>query len=113
MITLTPNPPYYTAIITSVRAVIITSERAGVNESYAEMSMKMMELASQQEGFLGKESARENIGITVSYWKDRKSIKRWKKKFEYHIAGEAGRRIWCQEFKVRIAKVEREYDMDM
>ena len=101
MITSTPDPPYY--------AVIFTSVRTDVDEGYTEMSGKMMELASQQEGFLGVETARENIGITVSYWTDLDSIKRWKENSEHQIAREKGRKIWYKEFNVRIAKVERDY----
>ena len=61
------KPPYY--------AVIFTSTRTAVDDGYAEMATKMVELAQQQEGFLGIESARNDIGITVSYWRDLESIK--------------------------------------
>lgn len=43
----------------------------------------MVELAKQQDGFLGVESARNEIGITVSYWKDIDSIKKWKQNSEH------------------------------
>jgi heme-degrading monooxygenase HmoA len=51
MIAPTPKPPYY--------AVIFTSERTGVADGYAEMSLRMVELAQQQPGYLGHESARD------------------------------------------------------
>ncbi|MBT3724016.1 MAG: antibiotic biosynthesis monooxygenase, partial [Gammaproteobacteria bacterium] len=62
----TPKPPYY--------AVIFSSHRTEGDEGYNLMSVKMLELASIQPGFLGVESAREEIGITVSYWQDLDSI---------------------------------------
>jgi heme-degrading monooxygenase HmoA len=65
------NPPYYAVILTSIRT-------SSDSEGYLEMALKMEELARQQDGFLGVESAREDIGITVSYWKDLASIKNWK-----------------------------------
>ena len=34
----------------------------------------MVELAKQQPGFLGIESVKEKLGISVSYWKDLASI---------------------------------------
>jgi heme-degrading monooxygenase HmoA len=49
-------------------AVIFTSKRTDLDENYAEMALKMETLAKQQPGFLGVESARNEIGITVSYW---------------------------------------------
>ena len=58
MIAETPQPTYYAVIFTSIRT-------DGDNE-YGEMADKMVELAKQQEGFLGLESARNEIGITVS-----------------------------------------------
>lgn len=102
MIAKTPEPPYY--------AVIFTSERTEIEDGYAETSDRMVELASEQPGFLGVESARNEIGITVSYWKDLESIKNWKMNAEHTIARETGRSDWYKAFKVRIAKVERDYD---
>ena len=105
MIAKTPEPPYY--------AVIFSSKRTDRdNFGYSEMSIKMVELASVQEGFLGVESAREEIGITVSYWKDLESIKRWKNDMKHLIAQKKGRSTWYKYFKVRIAKVERDYGFD-
>jgi heme-degrading monooxygenase HmoA len=39
----------------------------------------MVILAQQQPGFLGMESARDEIGITVSYWENEEAILAWKK----------------------------------
>ena len=102
MIAKTPQTPYY--------AVIFTSIRTDNDNSYADMSQKMIDLAKQQDGFLGIESAREEIGITVSYWRDLDSIKKWKDNSEHTIAREKGREIWYKSFKTRIAKVERDYE---
>ncbi|WP_035678752.1 antibiotic biosynthesis monooxygenase family protein [Flavobacterium limnosediminis] len=102
MIANTPQAPYY--------AVIFTSERTEMEDGYNETADRMVELASEQPGFLGMESARNEIGITVSYWKDLESIKNWKMNAEHTIAREKGRTDWYKAFKVRIAKVERDYD---
>ena len=69
----------------------------------------MLELASQQSGFLGIESARDEVGITVSYWSDLGSIKAWKENIQHQEAQKAGRQKWYSSFKVRISKVERDY----
>jgi len=104
MIAQTPQPPYY--------AVIFTSTRTNGDNGYAEMAAKMVELARQQEGFLGVESAREEVGITVSYWRDLESIKAWRENAEHTVARTSGRQLWYKEFKTRIAKVERDYGFD-
>lgn len=101
MIAETPPPPYY--------AVIFSSVSTEGDNGYAEMADQMVELASQQDGFLGVESARNEIGITVSYWRDLDSIRKWRENMEHSIAREKGRKEWYQAFKVRIAKVERDY----
>jgi heme-degrading monooxygenase HmoA len=101
MIAKTPNPPYY--------AVIFTSIRSGGDNGYSEMAEKMVKLAEQQDGFLGVESAREEIGITVSYWKDLDSIKKWRDNYEHSIAREKGKDIWYNVFKTRISRVDRDY----
>ncbi|KAB2859359.1 MAG: antibiotic biosynthesis monooxygenase [Flavobacteriales bacterium] len=104
MLAQTPTPPYY--------AVIFTSVKMENDEGYDEMAERMVELAQQQPGFLGVESARNEIGITVSYWKDLASIKKWKEHAEHTIAREKGRSDWYKAFKTRIAKVERDYEFE-
>jgi heme-degrading monooxygenase HmoA len=97
----TPKPPYY--------AVIFTSERSAGDNGYGEMAARMVSLAAQQPGFLGIESAREEIGITVSYWADLESIKAWKENAEHLEAQSEGRNNWYTHFRVRVSKVERDY----
>jgi len=104
MIASTPPTPYY--------AVIFTSVRTPGDQGYNEMADKMVALAALQEGFLGVESAREEVGITDSYWKDLESIKNRKKNAEHTFAREKGRNVWYQRFKTRIAKVETDYAVE-
>jgi len=101
MIAKTPRPPYY--------AVIFSSIRTDVEDGYAEMANYMHELAQEQEGFLGMETARDGVGITVSYWRDLESIKKWKKHADHRVAQERGKSEWYKAYKTRIAKVERDY----
>ena len=104
MIAKTPPPPYY--------AVIFTSTKTANNEGYSEMADKMVELAKLQPGFFGIESARENIGISVSYWKDLDSIKNWKMNLDHLFAQKMGKEKWYNSYKTRIAKVERDYNFE-
>lgn len=90
-------------------AVIFTSERTEIEEGYLAMADRMETLAKEQKGFLGVESARSEIGITVSYWKDLESIKKWKQNMEHLVAQEKGRSDWYKSYTTRICLVEREY----
>ena len=104
MIAQTPTPPYY--------AVIFTSVRTEGDHGYAAMAERMVELAKQQEGFMGVESARNEVGITVSYWRDLEAIRGWKENSEHSFAREKGREEWYKSFKVRISRVERDYGVE-
>ena len=72
----------------------------------------MFELVEHQDGFLGFESASKDLGITVSYWKDLDAIKKWRENAEHSVARKQGRKEWYASFKVRIARVERDYGFE-
>ena len=103
LIATTPKPPYY--------AVIFTSLRTEGDNGYGKMAERMDELAAQQPGYLGIESVRDGLGITVSYWDSLEAIKNWKANLEHREAQISGRKQWYSSFKIRIAKVEREYGL--
>ncbi|MGE5704596.1 MAG: antibiotic biosynthesis monooxygenase family protein [Clostridia bacterium] len=102
----TPQPPYY--------AVIFTSERTAVDNGYGAMGDSMVELASQQPGFLGVESVRgqDGLGITVSYWESLEAIKSWKEHSAHLVAQQKGKQEWYERFQTRICKVERDYGFE-
>ena len=102
----TPKPPYYAVIFTSILADTNTDD-------YQKMSQAMSDLAIKQDGFLGLESAREQLGITVSYWKDLESIQKWKTNLSHLHAQKLGKEKWYEYYQIRIAKVEREYAKDL
>lgn len=98
----TPPPPYY--------AVIFTSFRTPGDNGYGETAERMHELAIGMPGFLGMESARDGLGITVSYWESEEAILNWKQNAEHRLAREMGRSTWYESFKTRVCRVERDYD---
>ncbi len=101
----TPEPPYWAVIFTSRR-----DERPG--DGYGETAEHLLQLAAAQPGFLGVEEARDDLGITVSYWADEASIAAWKAEADHRAAQRAGRDHWYESFGVRIARVERAYRFD-
>ena len=105
MIAKTPTPPYY--------AVIFSSLRTEGDHGYGEAAAHMLELARQQPGFLGVESAREDcLGITVSYWSSEAAILAWKQQAEHRNVRELGRATWYSAFQTRVCKVERAYGFE-
>ncbi len=94
--------PYY--------AVIFTSTRTSEVEGYAQMADKMEALARTQPGFLDFESAREGLGISISYWDSLEAIAQWKNNAEHLLAQHNGKKMWYSWYKIRICRVEREYE---
>ena len=102
-LTRTPEPPYY--------AVIFSSRATAHTEGYGDMAARMIELAADQPGFLGIESARgeDRFGLTISYWESEEAIAAWKRNAEHQSAQLRGREQWYAGYEVRVAKVERAY----
>jgi len=96
--------PYY--------AVIFTSTQNENIDGYSNMANAMEELAKQQPGFIGLDSARNDVGITVSYWETIEAIKNWKQHTDHLVAQQKGRQDWYSWYNVRICKVEREYEFN-
>jgi heme-degrading monooxygenase HmoA len=104
MIANTPKPPYY--------AVIFTSLRTEDDHGYEAMGERMFELAAKQPGFLGAESVRDGLGITISYWENLDAIKNWKQVTEHRDAQKKGIKQWYSAYKTRICLVERDYGFE-
>ncbi|WP_421808496.1 antibiotic biosynthesis monooxygenase family protein [Flagellimonas sp.] len=101
---MNPQKPYY--------AVIFTSLRTPGDEGYAQMAEEMETLARKQPGFLDVESARDGVGITVSYWESLEAIAHWKAQLDHKQAQKQGRQQWYSWYKVRVCRVEREYEFN-
>lgn len=72
----------------------------------------METLARKQPGFLDVESARDDVGITVSYWESLEAIANWKAQLDHKQAQKQGRQQWYSWYKVRVCRVEREYEFN-
>ncbi len=99
----TPEPPYV--------AVIFTSLRTPGDHGYAAMVAAMEATAREQPGYLGIEAARDDMGITVSYWRDEASARAWKQVGAHLVAQRRGREVWYSDYRVRIAHVARDYGL--
>ncbi|MEU2116531.1 antibiotic biosynthesis monooxygenase [Streptomyces sp. NPDC016459] len=97
------EPPYYTALFTSIRPE--------APEGYAETASRMQQIVKEIPGFLGYESARTpgGIGITVAYFRDLESLDAWRLDTEHQAAKAYGREHWYESYSVHIGRVERSY----
>lgn len=94
--------PYYAVVFTSIQTENVNG--------YSQMAEKMETLAKQQDGFIGVDSAREKVGITVSYWENLNAIKNWKQNSEHLLVQQKGKEDWYKWYRVRVCKVEQEYE---
>ena len=108
----TPEPPYFAVIFTSIREADGPPTDEG--RTYGQTADEMEELAKAQPGYLGYETARTagGLGITVSYWASLDAIRAWKANADHKTAQRLGRQEWYRAYRVRIARVEREYGFD-
>ncbi|MCB0396203.1 MAG: antibiotic biosynthesis monooxygenase [Flavobacteriales bacterium] len=100
MIVQTPSPPYY--------AVIFSSVRTEVSDDYIETDDHLMNIAKDIDGFYGMESARNELGIAVSYWRDLEAIDQWRHNADHGRAKVRAREEWYAAYKIRICKVEED-----
>ncbi|GAB7256685.1 antibiotic biosynthesis monooxygenase family protein [Polaribacter sp. OB-PA-B3] len=96
--------PYYAVVFSTILTDNV--------EGYEAIANKMELLAKKQPGYLGVESARNSIGVTVSYWSSLEAITAWKNNVEHIEARELGRSKWYKKYRLRICKVEREYGFE-
>ena len=104
---LTPPAPYFAVIFTSVRT-------PADDTGYERTAERMLDLAKDQPGFLGVESARSEtgLGITVSYWSSEDAIRNWRAHTEHLLAQEQGRQTWYSRYALRVCRVERAWDFE-
>jgi len=105
----TPEPPYVAVIFTSIRAT--AGDEPYDEAGYAATAQRMEELAHEQPGYLGIESARNpgGLGITVSYWATERDAVAWKAVAEHLVAQRLGRERWYSQYRTRVASVARDY----
>jgi uncharacterized protein (DUF952 family) len=93
-------------------AVIFSSRRRAFDdEGYAAAAARMEQLASQQPGFVGVESARnpDGSGITVSYWRTADDARAWGAVAEHRMTQELGRQRWYDSYALHVAEVVRSH----
>src|SRR4051812_25386206 len=93
--------PYTAVIFTSVRLP------AAASPEYAAAAARMVELARDQPGYLGIETAASGgLGVTVSYWASPAAARAWKAVGEHLAVQALGRERWYADYRIRIASVE-------
>lgn len=93
-----PKKDYYAAVFSSVKEEDLTG--------YHELNDALMQLAMQQEGFLGYESVvNGNKSIFISYWESMEAIEKWKNN-SLHLNAKQSAVKWYKRYLSQVCKVE-------
>ena len=90
-------------------AVIFSSKLRDTVEGYGDVATRMVELAQNEPGFLGIESARgaDGFGITVSYWASLEAIEKWREHAEHRLTQRRGRDEFYERYSVHVSRLVR------
>ena len=82
-------------------------------DEYLEIASNLREFLQNREGFISIERFQslvdENKLLSLSFWEDEKAIEIWRNLFEHRIAQDRGNAEIFQDYRIRVAKVERDY----
>jgi len=97
--------------------VIIEFElRADAGSKYETALKQMQEQVKRYDGLLGEAPCssldKENRFVTLFYWNDRDSIKKWREDPEHVRIQQLGREKIFAWYKIRVCELEREYEWE-
>lgn len=82
---------------------------------YISLAQKLLPLAHKTGGLISVErfksiSSTDSI-LSLSFWKDERSIQVWRENTEHKVAQATGRHSIFTDYRISVAKVVRHYDM--
>ena len=88
----------------------------GVNDRYFELAGMMREEIQNQPGFISIERFRhiedDQRVVSISTWQDEDDIKQWRENLKHRMAQKEGKASIFKSYRLRVAKVIRDYGMD-
>lgn len=98
-------------------AVIFEVEpRPGCREPYLNMAAQLRPLLAQIDGFLSIERfeslTQPGKLLSLSFWRDEQAIAAWRSLEAHRGAQDAGRRTLFEDYRLRIATVQRDYGLN-
>ena len=85
-------------------------------DDYLNIAAVLKEQLVTMPGFISIERFQSLVNegklLSLSFWEDEKSLINWKKNFDHMAAQRKGRDSIFKDYRIRIAKVERDYTME-
>jgi len=89
-----------------------TAERA---DEYFDLAGLLKPELEAIDGFVSVERFQslndEGRFVSLSFWRDEEAIKRWREHVGHQAAQQKGKRGIFKDFRIRVAKVERDYSL--
>lgn len=97
-------------------AVIFEVEaKPGLQQDYLDLAGELRPLLAEQPGFISIERFQSLTQpgkiLSLSFWQDEASVKAWRQRDEHRRAQSAGREEVFANYRLRVAKVLRDYGM--
>lgn len=98
-------------------AVIFEVEpKHGRQDDYLEHAARMLPLAKATDGFISVERFQSLTDpkklLSLSFFEDEAAVARWRNSLEHRKTQKAGRRGIFKDYRLRVAKVLRDYGMN-
>jgi heme-degrading monooxygenase HmoA len=89
--------------------------KPGREQDYLDMAASLRPALEEIEGFVSVERfqsmATPGKLVSISFWRDEASVKRWREHNRHHLAQLAGRGQIFADYRITVAEVERQYGM--
>lgn len=89
---------------------------ASGQEEYLTIAASLREKLEHIEGFISIERFQSLVDegklLSLSFWESENSIKQWHEDLEHQSAQQKGRERLFNDYRIRVAKVERDYSMN-
>jgi len=85
-------------------------------DKYFDIAAELRPELLKADGFISVERFQsltdEDKYLSLSFWQDRQSVDNWYRNANHHQAQETGRRSVFKDYRIRVADVFRDYDME-
>jgi len=89
--------------------------KEGREQDYLDLAAQLKPEVEEIDGFISverfKSVAKPGRLVSVSYWRDEDSVKRWREHNRHHLAQLSGRGQIFADYRITVAEVERQYGM--
>jgi heme-degrading monooxygenase HmoA len=87
--------------------------KEGREQDYLELAASLQPGIEQVEGFVSVERfeslSQEGRLVSISYWRDDESVKRWREHNRHHLAQLSAREAIFSDYRITVAEIERQY----